>query len=88
MTWKKHLPTLLAMALVLCAALFLLLSSQAEGEPEVSFETISPDEVPEIVNVALTPPDPHTPPDQTPDLSGAVAGNVAIVWSPTDNAPR
>jgi len=78
MTSTHCFRVLLAAVIVLCvagaAALFLLPPSQAGGEPIVSFETIPPEEMPEIVDAALFP--------------GAVTGNVAIVWSPTDNAPR
>lgn len=85
MTEKK---VFYALAAVFIAVLFLLLPSQAGGEPTISFETVPPEEVPEIIDAALTPPDQSVPPDQTPDLSGAVAGNVAIVWSLADDAPK
>jgi hypothetical protein len=86
---EKYLPVLMVVVLcaaVAAAALFLLSPSPDGGGPEVLFETIPAAEVPEVVDAALTPPsDPHTP---HPDLSGAVAGDVAIVWSLTDGTPR
>ncbi|WP_067050025.1 hypothetical protein [Methanofollis ethanolicus] len=77
---------------VLCtvggATLFLLPYPQAGEGLDVSFETLPSEEIPAVVDAALTPPDPPVPPDRAPDLSGAVAGDVATVRSLTDGAPR
>jgi len=65
MTSTHCFRVLLAAVIVLCvagaAALFLLPPPQAEGEPIVSFETIPSEEIPAVVDAALTP-DPHLTP--------------------------